>query len=147
MTTFHGFGDFANRAPKMLQRGIKTAGVSLVRRTASGVMDRMQDMNPPRSKRDHKHFADSWFFARNGIRMGVTLPEIRPGDTVSAVNDAPHALILDLGLSTTKTGPAVGRRIGTRAAPRGYSKPALLYARSRRNRWIAQALIEGARHL
>lgn len=159
MTRFRGFGDFANRAPKMLKRGLHEAGTELQRLTIEGVAEKMDSLNPPRSTREHQHFADSWFFHRNSVRMGTSVPEIRAGDRLGRANDAPHANILDNGLTVTGQGrrrlpkqgrrgtvPA-GRRIGTPAAPRGYSKPALLHARSRRALWMAKALLKGARHL
>ena len=159
MTTFKGFGDFAARAPKMLKRGLHEAGTELQRLTIEGVSEKMDSLNPPRSTREHRHFTDSWFFTKNGRRAGQSVPTTKAGDKLGRANDAPHAAILDNGLTVTGQGrrrlprqgrrgtvPA-GRRIGTTAAPRGYSKPALLHARSRRAFWMAKALGRAARHL
>ena len=131
----------------MMRRAITAGGLSLQRQTIEGVAEKMDSLNPPRSDRDHKHFVDSWFYAVGSVNVGATLPDgIPAGKSLKRANNAAHAAVLN-NPGVTKSGPAIGRRIGTPSAPRGYEKPALLHARSRKAAWLRQAIRVGSRHL
>jgi hypothetical protein len=126
----------------MLDRAIRVVSDHVQQEALNVADEAMQSRNPPRSSRDHRHFIDSWFWTDGGRKTG-SKPDARPGKAIGRGNDAPHALILDLGLGTTKT----GRRIGTRAAPRGYSKPALLATRAAKERIIREGIARANRRL